>query len=71
MKRPMMTGPTIDVQRRNIPGTHTTPLVAPPLDVAEQFESLLGQEAAKERLLYTQADQTVDELVRWLEESNL
>lgn len=71
MKRPIMTGPTIDVQRRNLPGGHASPLLAPPLDVAEQVESLLGQETAKERFLYAEADQTVDVLVRWLEESNL
>lgn len=71
MKRPLMTGPTIDVQRRNLPGTHTSPLLAPPLDIAEQLESLLGEESAKERFLYVQADKTVDELIRWLEESNL
>jgi Protein of unknown function (DUF1350) len=71
MKRPMMAGPTIDVQRQNLPGSHAAPLIAPPLSVADQFESLLGQETAKERLLYNEADQTVDVLVRWLEESNL
>jgi acetyl esterase/lipase len=71
MKRPMMAGSTIDVQRRTLPGSHAAPLLAPPLEMAEQFESLLGQDVAKERFLYTQADQTVEELVRWLEESDL
>jgi hypothetical protein len=68
MKRPMI---EIDVQRRDLPGGHAAPLLAPPLDLATRAETILGVEAAKEQLLYTQADQTVEELVRWLEESNL
>lgn len=68
MKRPMV---EIDVQRRNLPGGHAAPLLAPPLEVATRAETILGPEAAKESLLYTQADQTVQELLRWLEESNL
>lgn len=68
MKRPMI---EIDVQRRDLPGGHAAPLLAPPLDLATRAETILGVEAAKEGLLYTQADQTVEELVRWLEESNL
>lgn len=71
MKRPLMTGPTIDVQRRNLPGSHAAPLLAPPLDVAQQLESLLGEDSAKDRLRYAQADKTVDALISWLEESNL
>lgn len=68
MKRPMI---EIDVQRCDLPGGHAAPLLAPPLDLATRAETILGVEAAKEQLLYTQADQTVEELVRWLEESNL
>ena len=68
MKRPMI---KIDVQRRDLPGGHAAPLLAPPLDLATRAETILGVEAAKAKLLYTQADQTVEELVRWLEESNL
>jgi hypothetical protein len=66
MKRPMI--PQIDVQRRNLPGGHAAPVLAPPLDVATQAETLLGAEAAKDALKYAQADQTVDVLVRWLED---
>jgi hypothetical protein len=61
----------IDVQRTTLSGGHTTPLFAPPLDLAIRAEDILGNEAAKERLLYKEADATVDELVRWLEEGNL
>jgi len=68
MKRPMV---QIDVQRRNLTGIHATPLLAPPLDLATRAETILGEQAAKERLYYASADQTVEELVRWLEESNL
>lgn len=68
MKRPMV---QIDVQKRNLPGGHAAPLLAPPLDLAKQAETLLGVDAARERLLYAQADQTVEELAKWLEESNL
>jgi len=68
MKRPMI---DFDVQLRKLPGGHAAPLLAPPLDLAMRAETLLGAETAKERLLYTQSDQTVEELVRWLEDSDL
>ena len=68
MKRPMI---DIDIQRREIPGGHTTPLLAPPLDLAIRAEDLLGAAAAKEQLGYAQADMTVKELTKWLEESDL
>ncbi len=68
MKRPMV---DIDVQRRVLPGGHAAPVIAPPLEVAQRAEDILGVDSAKERLLYAQADATVDELVRWLEEGNL
>lgn len=68
MKRPMI---RIDVQLRTISGGHATPLLAPPLEVAKRAEDLLGADAAKEGLFYNNADGTVDELVRWLEEGNL
>jgi acetyl esterase/lipase len=68
MKRPMI---EIDLRRVPLSGGHAAPLLAPPLDLAQRAETLLGEDVAKERLLYTQADQTVQELVRWLEEANL
>lgn len=68
MKRPMV---QIDTQRRTLPGGHAAPLLAPPLDLATRLEDLLGAEAAREQLRYNEADQTVEELTRWLEESNL
>lgn len=68
MKRPMV---QIDVQRRNLPGGHATPLLAPPLDLAQQLEDLLGESTAKEQLAYSAADDTVNELIQWLEESEL
>jgi hypothetical protein len=68
MKRPMI---QIDVQMRSLSGNHVTPLWAPPLDVAGQVETILGTETAQDVLQYTSTDRTVDELIRWLEESNL
>lgn len=68
MKRPMI---DIDIQKREIPGGHSTPLLAPPLDLATRAEDLLGVAAAKEQLQYLQADMTVQELTKWLEESDL
>jgi Protein of unknown function (DUF1350) len=68
MKRPMV---QIDVQLRTLPGGHAAPLLAPPLDVAMQVETLLGGDAAKDVFQYSSADQTVEELIRWLEESFL
>jgi hypothetical protein len=68
MKRPMV---EIDVQRSNLTGGHAAPLLAPPLDLAARAETLLGPDVAKETFFYTQADETVRDIVRWLEESNL
>ena len=68
MKRPMI---PIDVQLKTISGNHATPCIAPPLDIAIQVETLLGTDAAKDVLFYAQTDQTVEELIRWLEEANL
>ena len=67
MKRPMI---TIDVQKVELPGGHATPLLAPPLDVATRAEDILGAEAS-ERLLFAEADATVDILINWLEEGSL
>jgi hypothetical protein len=67
-KRPMI---QIDVQKRQLPGGHAAPLLAPPLDLATRAETVLGVEVAKENLRYKEADQTVEELSRWLEDSNL
>jgi acetyl esterase/lipase len=68
MKRPMV---EINIERRNLPGGHAAPLLAPPLDVATRVEDLLGPEAARENLRYSDADRTVQELITWLEQSNL
>jgi hypothetical protein len=68
MRRPMV---QIDLQRRVLEGGHAAPLIAPPLDLAVKAQDVLGVDTAKERLLYKQADATVEELVRWLEEGNL
>lgn len=68
MKRPMI---EIDVQKQTIPGGHAAPLLAPPLELATRAETLLGPDVAKETFKYKEADQTVDRLVEWLEESNL
>lgn len=68
MKRPMI---PIDVQLKTISGNHATPCIAPPLDIALQVETLLGTDAAKDVLFYAQADQTVEELIQWLDEANL
>lgn len=68
MRRPMV---DIAVQRKTLPGGHVTPLWAPPLDLAARAEDILGVDVSKERLAYQEADATVEELVRWLEEGNL
>ena len=68
MKRPMV---EIDLQRRVLEGGHASPLLAPPLHLAARAEDILGSDTAKERLLYAQADATVEEISRWLEEGNL
>jgi hypothetical protein len=67
-KRPMV---DFDVQRTVLKGGHATPCLAPPLDLASRAEDILGEDTAKDSLLYSGADATVDELVRWLEEGNL
>jgi len=68
MKRPMI---DIDIRKVEIPGGHATPLLAPPLDLGTRAEDLLGAAAAREQLGYAYADQTVKELTKWLEESDL
>jgi len=67
-KRPMV---DFDVQRVVLKGGHATPCLAPPLDLATQVENLVGERTAKDKLLYKGADETVDEIVKWLEEGNL
>ena len=67
-KRPMV---DFDVRRVVLSGSHVTPCVAPPLDLATQVENLVGEGTAKDKLLYRGADETVDEIVGWLEEGNL
>mmetsp|Transcript_22386 Transcript_22386/g.55368 ORF Transcript_22386/g.55368 Transcript_22386/m.55368 type:complete len:456 (-) Transcript_22386:398-1765(-) len=68
MKRPMV---GVDVQRTSLEGGHATPLLAPPLEVAGRAEDILGPDTSQERLLYTQASDTVDSLIEWLEAGNL
>jgi len=68
MKRPMI---AFDIQRRVLKGGHAAPVLAPPLDLAEKLEDVLGAETAKERLLYAEADATVKELLQWLDEGQL
>lgn len=61
----------IDVERCVLQGGHATPLLAPPLEVAEKTENLLGMEASREKLGYLQAEATAQQLLQWLEEGNL
>lgn len=68
MRRPMV---EIDVERKELAGGHASPLLAPPLEVAGRAEDLLGLETSQERLGYTEAVETVDALVKWLEEGKL
>jgi len=68
MRRPMV---EIDVERKMLGGGHAAPLLAPPLDLAGRAEDLLGLETSQERLGYTEAVETVEALVKWLEEGNL
>mmetsp|Transcript_21439 Transcript_21439/g.30687 ORF Transcript_21439/g.30687 Transcript_21439/m.30687 type:complete len:536 (-) Transcript_21439:1650-3257(-) len=66
MKRPMI---QMDVEVIKIDGgifTHATPTIAPPLEWAERAENIVGN-AAQERLLYAQVEQTVQEMVKWLD----
>ena len=67
-KRPML---EFDVRREVLKGGHATPCIAPPLDLATKVEDLVGEDLAKKKLLYQGADDTVDEVVNWLEEGNL
>lgn len=67
-KRPMV---GFDVQRVMLKGGHATPCLAPPLDLANKVEDLVGEDLAKNKLLYKGADETVDEVVKWLEGGNL
>lgn len=69
MKRPMVNN--MDLKRVVLEGNHATPVLAPPLDTAERLEDVLGEDRAKESLLYKQADETVKALVSWLEEGQL
>jgi hypothetical protein len=68
MRRPMV---EIDVQRKTLSGGHEVPLVAPPLDVADRAEDLLGPETSQDILGYRNAAATAEDLIRWLEEGNL
>lgn len=66
MKRPMI---QMDVEVVKIDGgifTHATPTIAPPLEWAERAENIVGN-AAQERLLYAQVEQTVQEMIKWLD----
>lgn len=69
MKRPMVNN--MDLRREVLEGNHATPVLAPPLDTASKIEDVLGEDLAKESLLYKQADDTVQALVKWLEEGQL
>lgn len=68
MKRPMV---DFDIQRTVLDGFHATPCLAPPLDLANKAEDILGEETARDSLLYNNADATVNELIRWLEQGQL
>lgn len=68
MRRPMV---EIDVERKVLGGGHAAPLLAPPLDLAGRAEDVLGLETSQERLGYSEAVETVEALVQWLEEGNL
>lgn len=68
MKRPMV---EIDVERKELTGSHAAPLLAPPLELAGRAEDLLGLETSQERLGYSDAVDTVEALVQWFEEGNL
>ena len=67
-KRPMV---QIQVTRKDLPGGHETPLIAPPLELATQSEDLLGPQAAREQLQYQKAYDTVQVIAQWLEDCNL
>lgn len=68
LKRPMI---EFDLQKKVLDGQHATPLLAPPLDLdsIEKMENLVGDDLAKEKLFYKEADETVRVLVDWMEEN--
>ena len=61
-----------DVKRVMVKGGHATPCIAPPLDIATKVEDVVAEEVVKDRLLDKgRADETVDEVVKWLREEDL
>ena len=64
MKRPMV---AMGLERKVLQGGHAAPLLAPPAIIASRAEDILGVDEAKERLLYKQANDIVEELSVWLE----
>ena len=67
-KRPMV---DFGVERVVVEGGHITPLIGPPVEVASVVEDWLGVEDSRRRLGYRGVEETVGELVRWLEEGDL
>ena len=68
MRKPML---PFDIQRITLQGIHATPCIAPPRDIATKAEDILGSEFSRQRLLYSGADDTVEAVLKWLEEGQL
>ena len=68
MKKPML---PFDIQRVTLQGIHATPCIAPPMDIATKAEDILGSDVSRQRLLYSGADDTVEAILKWLEEGQL
>ena len=79
MKRPMI---AMELERVELEGNHATPVLAPPgVEFLDRLEDVLGKEGGKEEIdgkesvgvsiLYKQVDDTVDVLVKWLEDGQL
>lgn len=68
MRKPML---PFDIQRVTLNGIHATPCIAPPRDIATKAEDILGSEFSRQRLFYSGADDTVEAVLKWLEEGQL
>jgi len=66
VKRPSK--PNMVLERKTLAGIHATPCIPFGVETASKAENILGESSAKEKLLYKNVDETVDVLVKWLQE---
>merc|ERR1712176_111705 len=67
VKRPSK--PNMVLERKTLKGIHATPCIPFGVEVASKAENILGESSAKDKLLYKNVDETVEVLVKWLQES--